>query len=296
MLKQCDHPQLTNLQTSLCYSCTIENVIFINLGSSLIGSTYLTEIMMMSDRQFQMLCPKIELNYWKYLQSYNDDKHNLTINQVNITSDRSRCYSNGAVGLHISIAVNLANGLTITLTNSIFSNLDHTALTIIDRVYGYNQVHIENCTFENNYIRRASLLEEITDTTLRPLIEIVSTYNNKLISFKQCKIAGNRHANILISILMKNSKMYHVNCINPVTNITFVACQLIGNIVSELINVKATLCKSNLLIIGPTYVTNTTRSSYKSGNILFIYRMTVDIIGPVIMSFNSGNAIMFFDY
>ena len=31
MLKQCDHPQLINLQISLCYSCTIENVIFINL-------------------------------------------------------------------------------------------------------------------------------------------------------------------------------------------------------------------------------------------------------------------------
>ena len=121
MLKQCDQPQLTNLQISLCYSCTMENVIFINLGligRSLIGSTYLTEIMMISDRQFQMLCPKIELNYWNDPQSYNDHKHNLIMNQVNISGNRSKCYSKGPVGLHISIAVNLANGFTITITNS----------------------------------------------------------------------------------------------------------------------------------------------------------------------------------
>ena len=190
-------PQSSNLLISLCYSCALENVIFRNLGligRSLIGSTYLTEIIMISDRQFQMLCPKIELNYWNDPQSYNDHKHNLIMNQVkNITGNRSRCHSNGAVGLHISIAVNLANGLTITLTNSLFSNLDNTALTIISRVYGYNRIHIENCTFENNYIHRTSLLEEIADITLRPLIEIVSTHDNKLISFKQCKIVGNSH-------------------------------------------------------------------------------------------------------
>ena len=177
-----------------------------------------------------------------------------------------------------------------------FSNLDHTALTIINRVYGYNRIHIENCTFENNYIHRTSLLEEIADITLRPLIEIVTTHDNKLISFKQCKIVGNRHVNILISILMKNSIAYFVNCINPETNITFVACQFIGNVVSELIYVKVTSCKSNLLITGPTYVTYTTYGSYQKGNIISIDRMAVDIIGPVIMSFNSANTVMLFEH
>ena len=55
MLKQCNHPQLSNLLISLCYSCALENVIFRNLGligRSLIGSTYLTEIMMISDKCF----------------------------------------------------------------------------------------------------------------------------------------------------------------------------------------------------------------------------------------------------
>ena len=42
MLQQCDHPQLTNLIITLCYSCTLENVVFMNLG---IIATNLVEIL-----------------------------------------------------------------------------------------------------------------------------------------------------------------------------------------------------------------------------------------------------------
>ena len=134
--------------------------------------------------------------------------------------------------------------------------------------------------------------------TVRPLIEIVSTPINKVISFKQCKITGNHLANdiILISISIKASSKYNIDCINPVTNISFVACQFIGNVLSELINVRVISCKSNLLIIGPTHVTNTTKGFNKRGNIISIDNMAVDIIGPVIMSFNSANTIMFFHH
>ena len=161
MLKQCDQPQLTNLLITSCYSCKIENVIFTNLGlvgTSLIGSTYLTEIMLMSSRKFQMFCQKIELNYWK--QSYTDHEHKLIMNRLSIIGDRSKCYGNGAVGLFITDTI---ESFTINLTNSLFSNLDHTALTVIDRGYGHHRVHIENSTFENNYIHRASLHREIND-------------------------------------------------------------------------------------------------------------------------------------
>ena len=86
-----------------------------------------------------------------------------------------------------------------------------------------------------------------------------------------------------------------VHCINPVTNISFVACQFIGNVVSELISVKLKFCKCNLLIIGPIHVTNTIHGSYHSSKIISIDNMAVDVIGPVIMSLNSGRTIMFFD-
>ena len=95
---------------------------------------------------------------------------------------------------------------------------------------------------------------------------------------------------------MRNVILYSANCINPATNISLVACQFIGNLVSELINIRVESCKSNLLIIGPTYVINTTYGSYQKGNIISIKNMAVDVIGPVIMSFNSGNTIMLFDH
>ena len=47
MLKQCNHPQLTNLLITLCYSCTLENLVFINLGmiaTNLVGRSHLTEL------------------------------------------------------------------------------------------------------------------------------------------------------------------------------------------------------------------------------------------------------------
>ena len=77
--------------------------------------------------------------------------------------------------------------LTITVTNSLFYNLDHTALTIISQCFGYDEVNIENCTFENNHI----ISYEETDATIRPLIDIVSAHDNKSISFKQCNFKKN---------------------------------------------------------------------------------------------------------
>ena len=73
------------------------------------------------------------------------------MNQTNMIGDRSRCYRNGRVGLHIYIVI-VMESLTITVTNSLFYNLDHTALTIISQCFGYDEVNIENCTFENNHI------------------------------------------------------------------------------------------------------------------------------------------------
>ena len=176
MLKQCDHPQLTNLLITLCYSCTLENIVFMKLGliaTNLIGRSRLTEIIMKSNRnasKIQMFCQELTLQYWD-LRSFNNHKHLLVMNQINMIGDRSKCYRNGPVGLHIYIAIIVMESLTISITNSLFYNLDHTALTIISQCYGYNKVNTENCTFENNYI----ISYKETDKILRPLIDCTST-------------------------------------------------------------------------------------------------------------------------
>ena len=154
ILKQCNHPQLTNLLITLCYSCTIENIVFMNAGmiaTNLVERSHLTKLVIKSNRKFLMFCQEITLKYWN-LQSFTNHKHLLVMNQINMIGDRSKCYSNGPVGLHIYIGIIALERLAIILTNSLFYNLDHTALTIVIQCNGYNKVNIENCTFVNNYM------------------------------------------------------------------------------------------------------------------------------------------------
>ena len=308
MLKQCDQSQSTDLFISLCYSCTIQNVVFMNLGligENLIGRSNLTEIMMKSNRstsKFLMLCQRIALKYWN-VQSLNDQKHYLMMNQIEITGDRSKCYIDSTVGLHIYNAITVMEGLVISLTNSLFINLDHTALTIISRCYSYgnSKVYIENCTFENNYILLNAFNSEF-DFPSRPLIDILVAHDSKSISFKQCKFIRNHHAHILISVVLRTGKRCQIaiNHCSNVTNISFVECQFIYNRVTKLINFVTILCKSNLLIIGPTEIKKTISDTYRNSlytyDVMSIYNTTVKIIGPVIMSFNRGNMLIDFDY
>ena len=192
--------------------------------------------MIKSNRKFLMFCQEIALKYWN-LQSFTDHKHLLVMNQINMIGDRSKCYSNGPVGLHIYIGIIALERLTIILNNSLFYNLDHTALTIVIQCYGYNKVNIENCTFVNNYITTYKEFDGI-DTILRPLIDIVSAHDNKSITFKQCNF--------------------------------------------------------NILIIGPSYFSKTLCGHYKHNqyDVLSIYKMTVNIIGPVVILSNHADTAM----
>ena len=300
ILKQCDQPQLTDLLITSCYSCTIKNTIFINLGligTNLIGRSHLTEIMVKSNRKFLMFCQKVVLTYIydNSLLSFTDYRHDLIVNQVNIIGDGSKCYSDGNAGLHIVIVT--MEGLTINLTNCLFSNLDHTALTIISRSCDNSKMYIENSTFESNYIHKQSLHGKAY-LVLRPLIEVALAPNSNTILFKQCKFTGNRHDNILILILIKNRILCPNNIghhSSPITNISFVACNFFGNVVSQLININGKLHRSHLLIIGPTKITKTKTTTYIVHNLISINNMAVDIIGPVIISNNLVCNVIHFD-
>ena len=268
MLKQCNQLQLTNFLITLCYSCTIENVIFMNLGldgGNLIGKSHLKKVTMKSNRnvsKFLMICQKIVLTYWPWdLQSFNDHMHYLTINQIDLIGDGTKCHSDGTMGLHIHIVV--MEGLLISLTDSLFSNLDHTALTIISQCHGYNKVLIENCTFETNHILSHNFGDFYSPS--KPLIDVVVAPDNKSVSFKHCKFTGNHHSNTFMSVIVRAGRRCRVakkNCERLVTNISFVACQFINN---ELIKTNAVQCKGNFLIIGPVQIKRTYSGTYVYG-------------------------------
>ena len=289
---------LTSLLIDLCYSCTIENVTFMNLGlkgTNLIGSSHLTNIVIELKPSFLMFCQGITLNYWDQ-QQFTNHKHFLVMNHINISGEgtSSKCYYNEGI---LCILISVMENLIITINNSLFYNLHHTAISINNRCHGNNMVNIENCTFESNahtYLTDKYNLQ----TSLRPLIDIVLSHCNKSISFKQCSFKKNYNDNHLISVLVRANKACYGKmkyCVGPFTNITFVRCQFTNNI-GELMNVyNAKRCKANLFIIGPSHFAQTVMHFHGHDNIMTISIINVHMIGPVILSSNHATSIMKFE-
>ena len=295
MFKQ--HHQV-NLLINLCYSCIIENVIFINSGliaTNLIGRSYLIKIKIKSSGQkpnYLMHCPGIILYYWTQ-QSFtdHDNKHFLIMNQISIIGSGNKCYSNGPVGLHIQRRA--IQNLTIMLTNSLFYALDYTALSIISECNGNNTINIENSTFANNALKFGEDFQVIT----RPLIDVMLSQYYKLVSFKQCIFKQNYHTHVLISfdIWPCVDNVNRNDYTNHPTNISFVECQFTNNAASQLISFNGNDGKVNLLVKGPSHFTYTLckTNRYKEYyNVLSINNMVVNIIGPLRLSFNHANQIM----
>ena len=256
MLKQCHQPQykyaeMTNLLLELCDSCTAENITFINLGligKNLMGSTYFTNIIIKVDTdtlQFLVHCQGITLLYSK--QQY---KSHLIINQITINSNE--CYNNNPIGMEIIILE--VENLIIIINNSLFYELDHTALSINSKYYSNNIIIIENCTFNLNFLAiYNSVYYQITP---KSLIDILLSHGNKSIIFKNCNFERNQINGHLISIFVQTSKKFYIRrtniCVDPLTNISFMGCQFNDN-VGELMKINGNLCRPNLFIIGHSY-------------------------------------------
>ena len=120
MFRRCDQMQLSkhryliNLLIHLCYSCTIENAVFMNSGLkaiNLIGKSHFTKITMKSNREYLMLCQGIILYYWN-MPAYKYHKHLLIMNKINIIHKDAgnKRHNTDLVGIHILIRVNKGNG------------------------------------------------------------------------------------------------------------------------------------------------------------------------------------------
>ena len=300
LFKQCNQLSLNNkylvsVFIDFCYSCTVRNVAFTNLGfkgTNLIGISRLTEIVMKSDRQLQSLfCQGISLTYWDK-QSYTENKHLLILNQIYIS--RNKCYNSDAIGIHI-VVLNLIEDLMIIIKNSLFYNLDHMALSISSRCSSNNSIIIKNCSFDHNtYVFSTKEFLYIK----RPSITIVLSHSRKSVTVEQCSFK-NDYNNHLISILIRTKKICFNKfryCVGPITNVTFVRCQFTRN-TGELMNAKGTLtfCRANLMIIGPSNFANTVVHFHISNSdLIFISNMNVHIVGPVIITSNGAENIMYF--
>ena len=298
MFRRCNQTQLnkykylTNLILNLCYSCTIENAVFMNLGlkgTNLIGNSHLTKILIKSDvRQLNYLvfCQGITLYYW-HESGY---KHLLIMNQINIIGEQTgiKCYNSDPVGIHIFIGI--MEDFTIIINNSLFYSLDHAAIRVRNQCHGNNTLIIENCGFEYNTGKSADYIP----LTVRPLIEIALSHNSKSALFKHCSFKRNYNDHHLMSSYINTDKMCRSktpHCIGPLTKISFVKCQFTEN-KGELVYINSR-CRIELSIIGPSQITKTGRAN--SDKIISLSNMTVHLIGPLRLSLNQAVSIMHFD-
>ena len=294
-----EHKYLTKLLIDSCYSCTLENVLLINMGligANLFGNSHLTKIMIklhVLEQKLLVLCQGITLDYWAET-AYKNHKHILTMNQINIVGEGAgnKCHSTDPVGIHIII--NIITDLIIVLNNSLFRGLHYTAIKVRNRCNGNNTIIIENCTFEHNGYKYNS---EDFMVPLRPLVDIVVAHNYKSIFFKQCSFQNNYNNRYLISILVWATKLcYHgrTPCIGHLTNITFVSCQFTNNL-SKLMNIIAHFCTANLFIIGPSHIVHTMVQSRIYYDVISVSKLVVHLVGPVILSYNKAGSIMHFE-
>ena len=155
MFRRCDQIQLdkykclANLLIDSCYSCTIENVVFLNSGlkgTNLIGKSYLTKILIKSYVNLLVFCQGITLYYWDK-PAYKDHKHVLIMDQINISHKNAgnKYYYTDSIGIHIIISV--MEDLLIVISNSSFYGLDYTAVSIGNQCHGNNTIIFEECTF-----------------------------------------------------------------------------------------------------------------------------------------------------
>ena len=300
MFRQCDQTQLnkykylTNLILNLCYSCTIKNAVFINLGlkgTNLIGNSHLTEILIKSDLpqpNYLVFCQGITLYYW-HESGY---KHLLIMNQINIIGEKTgnKCYNSDPVGIYIFIAI--MEDFSIIINNSLFYSLDHAAIRIRNQCHGNNTLMIENCAFEYNTVKSADYIP----LTVRPLIEIALSHNSKSALFKNCSFKNNYNDHYVMSFYIKTDKLCRgktPHCIGPLTKICFVKCQFTNN-KYELMNINSR-CRVELLIIGPSQITKTGHGFTTGARMINFSNMTVHLIGPLTISLNQVANIIYFD-
>ena len=291
-----EYKKFTNLELNWCKSCTVENVIFKNVGlqaTSLIGNSYLIKIVIKLDRvksNLLVLCQGISLTYLEW-QPFTDGKHLLLMNQITIRGGGTgnECYKNNPVGIYIMIGA--IDNLTIVINNSVFYKLDHSAVSIYSRCYGVNTINFENCTFEGN-----SFVAKYSWVIPRPLVDISLAHQNKTVLFKRCNFKSNSHDQYLVTVRVKSAKRCkgckETQCFNFNTNMSFEECHSTDNVGGLIKITGAIYHRANVLITGPSQFNYTIRS-----NLMDISYMNVFISGPVTiyMSFNyAGNVIAFY--
>ena len=289
---------ITGLYILRCFSCILDKLILNNFGiiaHNLIENSYLNEIHIQHTKE--LLCQGITLQYWDDDQLLNNyDEYHLLINKLKITGNRngSRCYNFNdmySTGVYMNVTRNVKNvtvkSSTITITNSLFKEIFHTAIHVKNKC-ATNKISflINNCTFYSNTRINA------------PLIEVSSSSYNKLIVFKNCKFYKNCGIDSLVYIRITDST--EIVCMAIPTNqdhtfstsIYFKECKFTyntGNLLT-IVDGASQKCKIKLSIKGPVYITENKMYHWNNKpmhtDLISFEKVAVHIFGPLFISHN----------
>ena len=275
--------EITNLKISCCFSCKIENIIFLQYGFTginLIGESYMRnikyEVMQFSGLRHQAIL--LKYNKTSKCSSWGShlklDQH-LPHHIMHIISiDNFKLYVRAdSTYYHISIL----------LANSHFYNVDHSALNIKTRcTYATTMtILVKNCTFNNIALYSIFSHEYIIQLLVSPF--------NRNIHFVNCSFHNNRGQIIEISFIKKNTigcRIAATNFPSVVTNISFVRCQFTNNSVGELI-----IIENNMITLDKVNVLFGSLNIFKNGiikkNLFLVTGMNVHINGTVNITQNN---------
>ena len=216
----------TNLKLSCCFSCKIENVVFLQYGFTainLIGDTYLYNIKVVITEFSEICCQGIILLYntcssWS---GYNNQMHKLVMNQI-VINDHIKCITDRTgnnTGLHINLQYLMYN-VQLSLHNSHFSNMYRRALHIQGGCSSKTKnILIINCTFAQ--VKDYSIIF----IYLRPVSIRISFVNVKFHSSRKRLIAI--HIVRFPSTIAIGCKLVNINNKLPVEiNISFIKFHL----------------------------------------------------------------------
>ena len=280
------------LQLVVCISCTIENVTLIEyglLGHDLIES-YLDNVFIYITRpDTEYRCNDhqgITLHYGNYENKLevSHGKCITTVRNVSVFYD-SMCYSKKGI-IHVDIEeYQTVDNIEIIISNSHFNDVAlRPVINIEDKSKDFRcRIWITNCTFES-----------ISASHTKIIVADISQFNTVL-NFHNCEFhycnASKEH---LVLIKSSESEIDFRNVSR--TNITFNRCNFSNNIGGLLSfrNVFLPHCKLNILLMGPTHITDNEVSS--SNPLIYTYHVIVHIYGPIYISKNTVyNDILMFE-
>ena len=287
--------ELRNVKLSCCFSCKLQNVTLLQYGLialSLIGESYLHNIKLEITQFPQFCCQSIVIQYILYStcpswNSYINHMHNVTINQLFIQNYiKCNTYAYANVGLHMNLDYTVYN-VKILLINSLFYNMDRTALQIENRcTIKRIIILITNCTFELINANAA--------------IQIVASPVNQSISFTNSKFHRNEKNLIRIDVSLPPNNRFACRLVNYIhqellltaINISFIKCQFRSNR-QKLLTIESKVVASHRVnvLLKSLNILHNSYSQLKRiqhNDIISVTKANIHISGPVNVAKNNA--------